>query len=381
MKSHHLILPLMALAVPLAAQTRKPNFVFVYDGSVEYTSRGNIGSAEGEILNRMHGGFFGNFRTATAMNFTLQDQNNATAETYWVVIRKSDGKGKPDIRVDPSTGKDLGLLFIQGPYTWSGTGSGGVSVKTLTINFKKPQPLPEGEFFYGLKLGKVSSAGGGWSKDGGSSWISGMYPNLNGSPNPGACGEHARKGVIPHMAWNVAYTSGKPSSTSEPFGNRTWNFKLFVDTPVLQAFAVDPAGPPFNGGCSSKKNMKDFGFAAIWPDLVDLEKYGYKALFGWRIREFNAPNGAGLVFLSSSRLPLPITLPFGKWYLNPGDRWFRILGGFSATLNLTGEGDTISLNPPDPARYAMLGLTLYAQAVVVSSSSKVGITNWTGTSF
>ena len=250
---------------------------------------------------------------------------------------------------------------------------------TLTDSTGSPKPLdlPLGEFFYGFQMGSVP---GGWPADGNSVHISGMYPDLNSAGNPGACGEHARKGVKPEMAFNVSYTAGVPAMVSEPYGNRIWKIMLYIDGyPVLQPYAIDTVGPPFNGGCPQKKDLKDVGFAGLWPDLIDLESYGYKAQFGWRIRQANAPQGLAFLFLSSRTLPVPFQFSLGRWFLLPADP-FMTIGALPVTLDTAGQGYTVPFDPSDTVRYGLLGLKLNAQAVVVAGT-QIEVTNWCGMSF
>ena len=312
MKTHGLFSALIGLSALLPAQTPKPNSFHVYDGSTEFTTRGTIGNNEGECLNKVHGGHFGFLRPCTKVQYVLQDQNDQTAEYYWFIFRKSDPQThKPLVKIDPQTGKDLGIIAQFGKYSYSGTGSGGAVAWIFTFTLPKPVILPDGEFFYGIHFAKGSGAG--WTKDAGSIHMSDVYPGQ-------ACGEHARLGYKPHMAWCITYTNGKPdpAKIQEPSVRSFW-VKLWVQNPVVQPYTIDPAAK-----CTSKQKgqqyEKDLGFAALWPDLVDLEKYGYKADFGWRVREVNYPSGVALVFLASKQLPLPINLPFGKWYLLPSDR-------------------------------------------------------------
>ena len=229
-----------------------------------------------------------------------------------------------------------------------------------------------------------------------------------GYPKPRICGEHYRKNRKPHMAWCVLYTNGKPDSSkvSEPSYDRTFLIRLFVKDPVLQPYTIDP-----KPRCSRKtkkiydKNGKlitvpkpDLGFAALWPDLVDLEKIGYKAKFGWRLREANDPGGIGVVFLAGKKASIPIRLPMGVWFLSTTDPFFTIIGGISVSHEVTdpkaktttivpglskeGEGDTPAFDPPAAARQALLGTWLYAQGVALDAKTgAVGLTNWCGTNF
>ena len=343
------------------APSQKVNEFHIFDGTTEFTSRGSIGGTEGEILNKVPKANVGGLKLALGMGYHIQDQNQATREIYYLIIRKADKNGKPDV-------SKSGLIYKEGPYSVGGSGS-GVRAWYMRTMFKRPVVLPDDTFFYGIKCPPTT----GWAngKDGFSIHVSVSWPKN--------CGEHPRLGFNPHMAWQVPYANGKPSAPNETTDIRSYWMSLLVGGPVLQPFTVDPSAPPSQ---KCKKGIKDLGFAAFWPDLVDLEKYGYKAQFGWRVRAATFPNGLGLAFVSSKLLPKPITTPYGSFYLLPSDRWFLIVGGLSVRVGFWGEGDTVTLNPPDPVRYAMLGMHLYAQGVMIGSQGKtIQLTNWTGTSF
>ncbi len=347
------------------ASAQNVNEFHIFDGSTEYTSRGTLGGVEGEILNKVPGKNVGGLRLILGMGYHVQDQNAATQEVYYLIIRKADKTGKPDIT-------QSGLIYKEGPYSVGGGSATGVKAWYLRTLFKKPVVLPSDQtFFYGIKCPSTT----GWAngKDGFSIHVS--LPNQQTKCG----GEHPRLGVNPHMAWQVPYSNGQPSTPSETSDIRSYWLSLFVANPVVQPFTVDPAAYK---GCTAKKGIKDLGFAAFWPDLVDKEKYGYKARFGWRMKAKGFSNGVGLVFIASKKLPLPMSTAFGPWYLLPQDRWFQVIGGFSVRVGFWGEGDTVTLDPPDPARYAMLGMYLYAQGVMIDSQGKkIQLSNWTGTSF
>jgi len=363
---------LSGLALPLAAQ--KPNSFHVFDGSVEYTSRGTLGNQEGELLVRVPGTHFGNLRQAVGISFTMQDQNVATGETYYLIMRKSDGQGGPDIT-------PAGLLYQEGPFPVFG---GGSSLITPTHTFKTPVVLPNADFFYGVRVGAPGNGSGSWSTDGAGIHISGMYPLQNGAGNPGPCGEHMRLGVKPGCAWSVSYSGGQPSQALQPFGDTAWLMALQITGPALQAYAIDTIGGAPLTPCSAKANLRDFGYAALWPDLTDLEQYGYKARFGWRVREATYPGAPAVVFIASRMYPngLSLATPYGRWFLFPNDPYFQIIGGFPVVLSSIGEGQTAPLNPPDTARGALLGTFLYTQALVVDSATLGGaLSNWCGISY
>jgi hypothetical protein len=356
---------ILGLAALGAAQTPVPNEFHVYDGSVEFTSRGALADNEGEILQGVSGAHFGYLRTAVGMFGTIQDQNNSTAETYHLVIRKDDGTGKPDI-------SPTGLIYMEGPYTYSGTGTGTVGSFPMRWTFQQPVPLPNEPFFYGIRIGTVPSPNV-WPADGGSVHMSGGYPTRN------VCGERPRLGVVPNLAWDVVYTAGQPASVAPTTLDRSYSLGLLFETALLQPYSIDPAS-----ACAPKLGTPDFGYAALWPDLTDLEKNGYLARIGWRV-SFNSLNRStmGYVFLSPVKLTNPILCP-GVMPLGTGHFYLHPLGllasGFVVTLN-NGQALTPAIDLDPLLRIFLLGTNLYAQAVLIDSpSQEINFSNWTGTS-
>ena len=259
---------LLIFAGPALAQTPLPNEFHLFDGASEYAYRSLGATQEGELLQEVRGAFFGGLRRAVGLRVVLQDQDASTAEKVWVVVRKADPSGLPDLT-------SSGLLLQEGPFSYSGKGT-GVRAWNVKVTFSKALTLPEGTFFYGVRF-----APGASGTDFGSLQMSGDYPK-----NP--CGEHPRKGVQPGMAWKVVYSGGKPSSVSKLPYDLSWDMGLLLSPPVVQAFTVDPKSP-----CLGKKGVPDFGYAAPWPDLVDVAKdRGEDIQATWRVTD-TRPISAG----------------------------------------------------------------------------------------
>ncbi len=346
----------LVLSGALFAQTPLPNEFHLFDGASEYAYRALQATQEGELLQEIRGSFFGGLRRAVGIRAVLQDQDASTAETVWVVVRKADSSGKPDLSA-------AGLLLQEGPFNYSGKAT-GVRAWNIRFTFSKTLDLPEGTLFYGIRF-----ASGRSGSDYGSLQMSGDYPRT-------PCGEHPRKGVAPGMAWKVVYSSGKPQSASVLPYDLAWDMGLLLLPPVIQGYAVDPASR-----CLAKKGVPDFGYAALWPDLADLEGYGYKARFGWRVRESNLPGAGGFVFLSSKLLSSPYLLPgYGRWYLDPMDPWFVLI--LPVALDFHGDGRTAALDPPALVRTLLVGSSLHAQGLVLDAKAgKVRLTGRCRASF
>ncbi len=358
MRRIHLTAAVLSLAAMAWAQTPKANTFHVYDGSTEYTSRGYLSSNPGECLQKIPASHFGYLRQAVKFHALVQDQNVASAEQYYVIFRKVAATGGPDVTA-------TGVIGLEGPFKIGGSGH-GAGAWSITINLKKPVKIPADGCFYGIYWpNKVGTKG--WPKDGGSIWMSGYYP----SPK---CGEHPRKGVSPNICWNVIYHPTVPPYTEVKVtaGNRAWNMDLGITSPVLQGYAVDPAAK-----CASKKGKPDFGFAALWPDLTDLEKYGYLANFGWRIRAANFPGAVAVIMVSPTVIRKGMEIPgVGMWYLHP----FSVIA-FSGKLNNKGVVLTPAIDPGYKSyREFLVGTNLYAQGGVFGNG-KFALTNWVGMEF
>lgn len=334
---------LLLLAAAASAQTSLPGELALFDGSAEFAWRPLGPTAEGELLQKFPARFLGHLGPLKGLRATVQDEERATPEQAWVVLRRADAKGAPDLTPQ-------GLLHQEGPYPFSGAGAGPAAWR-IAFLLAGPLSLPEGDLFAGLRF--PSGAG---PSDFASLQLSADYPKQ-------PCGEHPRQAVQAGLGWMVLYSGGAPASATELGYNLAWDLGLLLEHPVLQAFAVDPASP-----CASKRGRPDFGYAALWPDMLDLEKYGYYARFGWRLEHHPSPSAIGLLFLSSRKLAAPIPLgASGSWFLDPFDPWFSLV--LTLTLDPGGVGSTQALDPPSALRPLMAGTWLHAQAVLLTGST------------
>ena len=340
-------------------QVSKVNEFQVFDGEAEYAYRPFLRTGQGEILQKVPFKFFGSFGVIKGIRAVIQDQNASTSETVWVVIRKADSTGKPDI-------SSQGIILKKGPYRISGQGTGS-RAWNFYFSFSNTITPPKGDFYYGVLLSPGRS-----NSDFTSVHMSGDYPNNK-------CGEHPRKGVVPNLAWKVVYSGGKPASTSSLSYNLAWDMGLLFDKPVMQAYSVDPKSK-----CLKKRNLKDFGYAGVWPDLLDKEGYGYKAKIGWRIRDINQANKnyvKGFIFLSSKKLLNPYYIPgFGYWYLDPNDPWFGLV--IVVSFDYFGDGKTNPFDLPDIMRNLLIGTDLFAQSLIYNPIlSSFCLTSFCGMNF
>ncbi len=294
-KKAFFLIPFLAGPFPwLAGQSL--NSFLVYDGTTEYASRGYIGKGDGECLQRFPSSHFGCLPRIKAVGFTLQDENAATPEKFWIVFRKANAGGEPDL----SPG---GMMAMQVPYFTSGyAGRRACSVTSaLARPLFRSGCCKSSGFFYGLRLEKARN----WPNDGLSIHMDGYFPAL-------PCGAHCRTGAFLSLAWNVKYVNGSPYSSLECGGNRAWNISLQVEGTVLQgitaipgdkcpSYAPGPSRPYGNPGCMS-----------LWPDV------SRGVVVGWRIKENNISNGIGFVFVGGSApgsgIPVP---PYGTWCVHP----------------------------------------------------------------
>ncbi len=341
------------------SQTRVLNELHVFDGEAEYAYRPFSRTGEGEILQKVPSSLVGGIGRINGIRVVIQDQDAATSEKIWIILRKADSRGRPDI-------SSSGIILKRGPYTISGNGA-GTRAWNFYFHFSQPLSVADKDFFYGVLLSKGRS-----NTDFASLHMSGDYP-------ASTCGEHPRKGISPGLAWRVNYSNGAPVSTSKLPYNLAWDMGILSERPQIQGYAIDPASK-----CLTKKNVPDFGYAGLWPDLVDLEGYGYKAMFGWRVRDrrnANKTNVKGFIFLSSRMLGTPYYLPgTGNWFLDPHAPIFDLF--FVVSFDYFGEGKAGPVDPPQTLRSLLLGTRLYAQALVYDSTgNKYFLTGYAGIDF
>lgn len=277
-----------------AAQGSGGNHLHHYDGTTEGTSRGQgLAFEDVTVLQRYPWTQCCNRTRLCCVEFTLQDQNPATPEHFYVEVRGSDLSdplyplGKPDM--SPS-----GLLAAPMPMT--AFFSGPVQQFSLSMPCI---PLPGGtgaaaDFYVGIRF----SLSPLWPLDGASCHFSGRVTASPGEqfltpPNP------MYLAGKPGLAWSWSASAGTVPSSLD----RSWKIAAGLYEDVCQPFADNPTA--FTGLLGTGLN-RNYGYAGIWPDLG-----GRGDAIGWRVRSV-APVGSVTVLVVGTKLPSPVNLtPFG----------------------------------------------------------------------
>lgn len=213
----------------LTAALSAQNFV-LYEAPTAFTSRGNIGTGAGEVLQGFHSAYWRSMGEAvdttkgkiTSFRAVFQDQNLATAEKFkWVVRKGTDAAG-------PTTGT-AGEIYASADMTWHpGTGT-GVGAAFVTTTLTTPVEVPSASFFaVGARLVPVA-----WTSDGHSVHAASQATNDSAT-------------LAIDMAWQIL---GTATSAINPSQKRTWRMGFGQAAAALQlANAVGTATPKYGSG-------------------------------------------------------------------------------------------------------------------------------------
>ncbi len=330
MRLLHLLLPVLAVSA-LSAQS-----IEIWPGVTNFTSRGNIGTGTGEILQGFHEshwkgiGDSGAGATLSGIGLLTQDQNGSTQETYDVVIRSGTDAAGPTTGVAGELCVLAGLLTppttILTPVAWA-----------ITNNFTTPCRIPtKGHFSAGIRVPTS-----GWTADGQSLHMS-AAPNHQSGPH------------IQDHGWQII---GAAATAVHFASNRSVRVTLLTPTPIIQ-----------NGVFATTTTTYSRGMGGMFPPI---------GTHGWSIHvDGGTPFAGGVtgIFLS------PVVINPG--FPIPGIRGSLYLGSplvSVATLPLDATGRA-NLSVIDPV--PVLGVTLHTQAIVVNSTlTAIGLTNVNGSTF
>ncbi len=344
-----LTLGVLALTTTLHAQT----LFEIHPGCTTHTSRGTLVANGGEILLQVPGSHFmgvghvpnGLSCAANGMRFVMQDQDAASTDTYWTVVR-GDLLGVPDC-------SSAGLLMQVGPFNPpSGT---GVSAWIFTHTFASPVAIPQCATFYpGVAVRPAPT----WPADGLSLHIA-MY----------STGSNASASAS-NLFWNCG-----PSGPAQPATKRTINLGLLVDAAVLNMGGADALGTRCIGA------SPDFGAGGNWPVCEGTTGTMRNDALHARVRDAALPAGFCAVYawpLTACASAYPWPVADGAWYLSPGYSGIWIGGGVLAG----GEAvvPTLLTSAVVSANCALLSLPMYYQGIVVQGGV-IHATNRAGTVF
>ncbi|MCA8971761.1 MAG: hypothetical protein KDC95_18370 [Planctomycetes bacterium] len=208
---------ILAFGAFFAADGRAQNEI-LYHGPKSYTSRGHLGTGDGELLQGFHAeqwralgeqdrsGKVGRIDALRA--YSIQDQAQATQESFRWVLRSGDAAA------GPTTGAS-GELFVSGDNVLGpGVGTGPIAW-SVTTTLTTPILVPSEAFF---ALGVRLPAAPNWSNDGSSVWATSQ-------PTDGSSDKQV------DMAWQIV---GSASRATHPSEKRTWRLGFHQAAPALQ---------------------------------------------------------------------------------------------------------------------------------------------------
>lgn len=207
------ILCVLAIALITDPSFAQAN-VSLKPSTTSFTSRGNIGSGSGDILMGLHKSHWrgigdnGTNCQTTGFRSILQDQNSATQESYfWIVRGGTDAAG-------PTTGT-AGLIHRFGPINMPYVAAGGAHAWILTITLSTPVNNPCEAH---LSVGAEMDAQPNWPADGMSCHAS----------TSALASQHAS---ARDMTWQIVNPA---TSASHPSSKRSWAQVMRVGTPTMQ---------------------------------------------------------------------------------------------------------------------------------------------------
>jgi hypothetical protein len=366
------IIRTLAIALSVAAlgfpQARRLQH---YDGTVEFTSRGNFGVLPGTAMQRIP---WDQAAGATAVLETvaiIQDQAAATPEAITLEVRANDPFGPPTGAPDMAA---PGLLGALGPFM---VAFPGVGISAVEITFVVPAggiPLPAavgvpaGDWYLGLAFG----ASPAWPMDGISTQISATAGGAVGEQmNPLPVGYTGVAGVA-GLGWTFNAATGVLGLGT---GNRSWLIGGRYDKDVVQPYASNPVAFTASGmvpagvGDGADPN---FGYTGIFPDVA---RFGFAGsdMLGFRVRT-TAPVGTPTALILTTVLfPGPVVLP---GILDPASSALFVDVTSASTFTLDFGAGTVPAPAGEPAGLSdawwgpfplppfFVGVTAYVQAVV-----------------
>lgn len=329
MRLLHLLLPVVAMTA-LSAQN-----IEIYSAT-SFTSRGNIGTGTGEIIQGFHEshwkgiGDTGAGAFLNGITILTQDQNGSTQETYDLVVRSgTDAAG-------PTTGVAGELCVVPGLMTPVSTVLTPIAW-ILTTNFTSPCRIPS-KGFIGAGIRVPTS---GWAADGQSLHM----------------GDQAVQQSGPHQGDHAWQIIGAATSAIHLASKRAIRVSLLTSTPVLQ-----------NGVFATTTTTYAKGMGGMFPPI---------GTHGWSTHvNAGTPFAGGVtgIFMSPVVNNPGLVIPGVRGSVYLGSPLISI-----ATLPLSATG-TANLSIIDPI--GTYTITVHMQAIVVDSGfTAIALTNVNSTTF
>ena len=332
MRLLHLLLPVLAMTA-LSAQR-----IEIWPGTTTATSRGNIGTGDGEVLTGFHEshwkgiGDTGAGASLSGLNYITQDQNASTPEIYEIVVRSgiSDAAG-------PTTGVAGELCVVSGLTTPPSTVL-TPAAWNITTAFSAGCRIPtKGHFAVGLRL----PANPLWSGDGQSVHVSYMAQQQSG----------------PHQEDHGWQIIGAAAAATHPSSRRTFRVAILTSAPIIQ-----------NGVFATTTTTYSRGMGGMFPPI---------GTHGWSTHvdggtAFNG--GVTGIFMSPvvNNPGLPIPGIRGSVYLGS-----PLISIATLPLSATGTADLSILDP-----IGTYSITVHMQAILVDAGfTAIALTNVNSTTF
>ncbi|MCA8972714.1 MAG: hypothetical protein KDC95_23200 [Planctomycetes bacterium] len=277
------------LAIPALASAAFAQNEVMYKGNVAFTSRGNIGTGTGEVLQGFHSDYWracgqastGDTGLITALSGqAFQDQDQTTAETYrWVIRSGTDANG-------PTTGT-AGEIFVSGDQTLGpGTGT-GAAAWNVTTTLTTPVAVPSSAFFaVGVQLTAAS-----WTADGMSVWAASQETNNSTT-------------LALDMAWQII---GTATTAIHPSLKRTWRMGFNQAPAALQLGNFTGTGAALygSGGNFPNRGVDGVAFRVNGTGFDgDIAAVFLAGGFGTSVDVF----GGRLALDVTSTLPIPVAV-------------------------------------------------------------------------
>ena len=287
--------------------------------------------------------------------FTLQDQDGSTQEAYSLLARPRDISGVgPDMAATP--------LYTSGPFQSPQGQAGIASAWLVTVAFQSPVQLPcdSGQIFHGVELAAAPLWPAG---DGLSCWLADYLGGAFGS-NPRA--------TAPGLAWSVE-AGGVPQRVTS-----VWDMAFISLAPSFAVGTINPGGGRINNTMVAMADT-DFGAGGFYPDVSGaLRADGLAA----RVYDSGAPGGQAFVLLSlgpSPSGPIPVAfVSIGDLLVDP---LLLILAGQGTIASTPPEIATMQLVPPAGVSPSNIGLTIWWQALTLSTAGQFAFANAAGIKF
>lgn len=361
MRTHLSIAAALITACFASAQAPNEKFEIFPDqagAALSATTRMSLSTSAGEILQEVPGSFFAGVGDTgagckiTGFTVATQDQNQATQETYNIIVRSNLPAGGPDASA-------AGLILRSADQLLPTNPVGGAAAFIVTFTFATPVTVPcTGGISYGLEV-----RAGAWTADAQSMHMAFYSPTPAGFP----AGDNTRlinlTNAANQHAWYILGGSAFRAAANGASVGRTMRCAVFTNTANLNLGNKDPL-------TTKTPDFISYGAGGMYPAIKDVANSRDDGL---EARVLDTPNAGGKAYVFMSISPFGPGLPLPGWagnlYLNFGGP-ITFMG--SAAIVATGSPvqgiALISMLPPGSVPASVIGGKLCFQAVSHNAS-------------